>query len=111
MKGESIYMAKKLLVQDLEKPPLLSQLSRQVGLSINKLESGFKEIFGMSVFAFLKEYKMQQAKHLFQEADMNVSQVAWSVGYINVSHFSNAFKNRFNILPKHYLNIIKHNKK
>ncbi|MCP4118653.1 MAG: helix-turn-helix transcriptional regulator [Desulfobacteraceae bacterium] len=98
-----IHDARDLLIQNLEKPPTLSQLSRQVCLSINKLQSGFRDVFGMSVFAFLRDYKMQQARQLFQEGEMNVSQVAWAVGYVNVSHFSTAFKHKFNILPKHYL--------
>lgn len=105
-----IHDARDLLIQNLEKPPTLSQLSRQVCLSINKLQSGFRDVFGMSVFAFLRDYKMQQAKQLFQEGEMNVSQVAWAVGYVNVSHFSTAFKQKFNILPKLYLREVRRKK-
>ena len=45
---------------------------------------------------------MQKARHLLETAEMNVSQVAWEVGYVNVSQFSKAYKKRFGVLPKQY---------
>lgn len=100
---DRIHAAKEILVQNMASPPTLSQLSQSLSLSINKLEFGFRELYGTTVFGFLKEYQMQKARLLFEEADMNVSQVAWAVGYVNVSHFSAAFKKRFGIQPKTYL--------
>jgi AraC family transcriptional activator of pyochelin receptor len=46
---------------------------------------------------------MQKARQLFDRAEMNVSQVAWTIGYTNVSQFTKAYKKRFGVLPKHYL--------
>ena len=54
------------------------------------------------MFAYLREYKMQRARQLFDQTEMNVSQVAWEVGYTNVSQFTKAYKKRFGVLPKHY---------
>jgi AraC-like DNA-binding protein len=48
---------------------------------------------------------MQEARILLEKTETNVSETAWQVGYVNVSHFSAAFKKRFGILPKHYLKI------
>jgi len=100
---ERIHAAREILEEDLASPPTLSELSQRLCLSINKLELGFREIFGTSVFGFFKEYQMQKARLLLEQGDMNVSQVAWAVGYINVSHFGAAFRKRFGILPKSYL--------
>lgn len=91
-----------LLKDHLVSPPSLQELAAHVNLSINKLEHGFKEVFGMPVFAYIRESKMQKARLLFLETSMNVSEVAWEIGYVNVSHFSAAFKKRFGILPKHF---------
>ncbi len=100
---ERIHAAREILEENLASPPTLSELSRRLCLSINKLQYGFRDIFGVSVFGFFKEYQMQKARLLFEQGDMNVSQVAWAVGYINVSHFGAAFKKRFGVLPKSYL--------
>ncbi len=100
---DRIHVAREMLVQNLASPPTLSELSRLVGLSVNKLCAGFRQLFGTTVFGFLKEYQMQKARLLFEEADLNVSQVAWAVGYVNVSHFSAAYKKRFGVQAKSFL--------
>jgi len=100
---DRIHAAREMLVQNLASPPTLAELSRRVGLSINKLGAGFRQLFGTTVYGFLKEYQMQKARLLFEEAELNVSQVAWAVGYVNVSHFSAAYKKRFGVQPKSFL--------
>ena len=100
---DRIHSAREMLVQDMISPPTLSELSRRVGLSANKLGAGFRQLFGTTVYGFFKEYQLQKARLLFEEADLNVSQVAWTVGYVNVSHFSAAYKKRFGVQPKSFL--------
>jgi AraC family transcriptional regulator, transcriptional activator of the genes for pyochelin and ferripyochelin receptors len=100
---DRIFEAKNLLIKELDAPPTLNSLSKKTALSMNKLQAGFKEIYGLSVFDFFKEYKMQKARSLLEKTNMNISETAWAVGYINVSHFSAAFKKRFGILPKEFL--------
>lgn len=104
---ERVRAACEMLVCNVVSPPTLAELSLRFSVSINKLESGCRELFGTTVYGFLKEHRMQQARRLFEEADMNVSQVAWQVGYINVSHFGAAFKKRFGIAPKTYLKTVR----
>jgi AraC-like DNA-binding protein len=99
---ERIRAARKWLVQDLLEPPTLRNLENHFCLSHNKLQIGFRALFGNSVFGCLREHKMQRARLLLSRAEMNVSQVAWEVGYINVSQFTKTFKKRFGNLPKHY---------
>ncbi|RWU06768.1 AraC family transcriptional regulator [Pseudodesulfovibrio sp. S3] len=88
-------------------PPTLSELSDQYHLPIANMQAGFKTLFGMSVFAFIKEYRLQRAKKFFAEGNMNVSEVAWNIGYTNLSHFSAAYKKRFGVLPKAYLKALR----
>lgn len=100
---QRIFTVEKCLFRDLNSPPTLNHLSAMAGLSANKLQAGFREIYGHSVFEYLREHKMQTARVLLQKSRANVSETAWNVGYVNVSHFSAAFKKRFGILPKQYL--------
>ena len=46
---------------------------------------------------------MRQAAYLLTNRDVNVSEVAYAVGYSNLSHFSNSFKSHFGISPKEYI--------
>ena len=104
---ERVIRARDLLIRDLASPPCLKQLARKTGLNMNKLQQGFYRLYGMSVFKYLHQYRMQEANRIFHETDMNVSQAASAVGYTNVSHFSRAYKKQFNILPKKHLAAIK----
>ena len=99
---EKIIELGSFLDENHDTPPALQALASRVNLSVNKLERGFREVYGMPVFAYIRESKMQKAKLLFLETSMNVSEVAWEVGYVNVSHFGAAFKKRFGILPKEF---------
>ncbi len=104
---DRLVQARDLLVRDLSSPPCINQLSRMTGLNMNKLQQGFRRLYGASVFQYLQSFRMAEANRLFHETGMNVSQAAFAVGYTNVSHFSRAYKKHFNILPKKHLESIK----
>ena len=100
---QKILKARDLLIADLQLPPSLEKLSQITCMTPAKLQAGFRQAYGKSVFDYFREYRMQKAMQLLDETGNNVSQTAWQVGYTNVSHFSEAFKKRFGILPKQYL--------
>lgn len=102
-----VIHAREMLTQDLSEPPCLRQLSRMTGMNMNKLQQGFYLLYGVSVFKYFQQYRMWEANRLFRETDMNVSQAAVAVGYSNISHFSNAYKKQFGILPKKHMLCIK----
>lgn len=97
-----LKQAKKLIVLKMNNPPSLSDLAKEVGLNIKKLKTGFKEVYGVPVFVFLLNYKMELAKTLLQEQQMNVNEIASHLGYSASSHFIAAFKRKFGITPKQF---------
>lgn len=52
----------------------LIELSRLIGLNDYKLKKGFKEMFGTTVFGYLREKRLEKAFHLLQEGTMNVTE-------------------------------------
>jgi AraC family transcriptional regulator, transcriptional activator of the genes for pyochelin and ferripyochelin receptors len=96
---KSIYQAKEILTLNQANPPTLLDLAKQVGIHHMKLKQGFRQIFGTTPFAYLHEYRMEEARQLLQAGNMNVTTVANTVGYEHLGHFSQAFKRRFGINP------------
>lgn len=92
--------AAELLGQRLEDPPSLAALARQVGLSESTLKRGFHEIFGTTVFGYLRERRMEQARDLLQNGEATVLEAAARVGYSNPSNFAAAFRRQFGVNPK-----------
>ncbi|MEM8573195.1 MAG: AraC family transcriptional regulator [Pseudomonadota bacterium] len=93
-----LYEAQSILVERFDNPPTVPELARSVGLNVRKLGFGFKELFGSSVYAFIKNRRLEHAHLLLQDGDMTVAQAAYACGY-RPSHFSAAFRQRFGVPP------------
>lgn len=98
-----IRRAKDIVISRMAEPPGLRALAQESGLPLKKLKSGFKQVYGTSVYGFLWEYKMDYARKLLETGDYSVNEVALRVGYSTASHFIAAFKKRFSTTPKKYL--------
>lgn len=97
-----IKNAKEIIIEEMNNPPSLDELAKRVGLNIKKLKNDFKEFYGVPVFTFLLNYKMELAKKLLLEQQLNVNEIALNLGYSNSSHFIAAFKRKFEITPKQF---------
>ncbi|MFC7680371.1 AraC family transcriptional regulator [Paenibacillus sp. GCM10028914] len=67
-------------------------IARSVGLDRTYLSGLFKAQLGLSLQAFLIEYRMNRAAELLQNKDLSVSDISRSVGYIDPFLFSKMFK-------------------
>lgn len=93
---------KKILLSNLENPPSLSELARKSGTNKNKLNSDFRMIYGASVFEFYRTSRLEQARELLKNKKMNVTEVAFEVGYAHQQSFTRAFRNHFGTNPIDY---------
>lgn len=97
-----IHQVKSILLSNLDNPPSLFELAKQVNLNSQKLKQGFRQIFGTSVFAYLHEHRMEKARELLKLGNLNVTEVAGTVGYSSLSAFNAAFKRQFGMSPGAY---------
>ena len=104
---ELLHRVKQIMMDNTLDPPTLAEIARKVGLNEKKIKTGFRALFGQTVFGFLNSYRMETAKRMMEETLCPVSEAAWAVGYVNASHFSSAFRGRFGILPGDYLRHIR----
>jgi AraC-like DNA-binding protein len=95
--------ARELVRRNLDNPPRLLDLARIVGLPHPKLNFCFREMYGTTVFGYLREMRLNKAKSLLDEGRMNVTEAAYSVGYSSLSHFARAFKDYVGTAPGNYL--------
>ena len=76
-----------------------------VGLHyVDSHEYSWKET-GKSPLAFINEYRIQKAAQMLSETDLQISQIAQSVGFDNFSYFIRKFREYKSITPKEYRNI------
>ncbi|MBU2973244.1 helix-turn-helix domain-containing protein [Zobellia sp. B3R18] len=91
--------AKDILLENLDNPPSLSELSQAIGFNTTSLKKEFKAIFGVPVFKYLQNERLISAHKLISEKEATVQEAAWQVGYDSLSSFSNAFVKRFGYRP------------
>ena len=96
---KKLHLAKEILLQNLENPPSLSELSKKIGLNSYALKKDFKVLFGVPVFKYLQNQRLETANDLIRTKNASVQEAAWHVGYDSLSSFSNAFAKKFGYRP------------
>lgn len=79
------------------------ELSEDVGISRVHLNRKMKERYGLSPNAFIKSFRLKQAAYLLINNQVNVSEVAYKVGFSTHSHFSSSFREFFGMSPKEFI--------
>lgn len=95
----AVRMAKEILLTDLNTPPKLENLAREVGLNRNKLNRGFRELYGATAFEMLRAERLARAKVFLQNTRMPLAEIAQAAGYCAQSHFTSAFAAQFGVTP------------
>lgn len=97
---EKIARAQAIMSEDLEGHLTLAELARRVGLNRTKLALGFKEVYGISVQEYWRDARLIRARELLSAGTARITDVAFSMGYAEVSSFTRAFTRKFGFLPR-----------
>ena len=84
----------------LDHPPSLVDLSRIVGLNRNKLNHGFKVLYGDTAFNLLRHERLSKARSLLSDSDLSLPEIAFAVGYNSQANFTTAFRKHYGRTPK-----------
>jgi len=80
--------------------------SSALGINRTKINEILKEELGLTFSAYLNKLRLTEAARLLSEKDgMNVSKIAYAVGYNNVSYFNKLFKQEYGCTPKTFKNL------
>ena len=80
----------------------VEMLTQEVGISRAQLHRKMKELTGISTSEFIRNIRLEQAARLLKEQKINVTQVAYTVGFSNLAHFSTIFRKHFGVAPSEY---------
>ena len=101
--AETMLFLEHELLQNLHSLPRLSVLARSAGMSETKLKQLFKAVFGNSIYQYYQEARIREAATLLQKTPgITISEVAYSLGFTNLSHFSRLFRSYTGQNPKSY---------
>lgn len=75
-------------------------LARAVTLSRVQLHRKLTALAGISTGLYIRRYRLLRAKNFLTTTDLTVSEVAWKVGFENLSWFSQAYREEFGESPR-----------
>jgi AraC-like DNA-binding protein len=101
-----LFQARELLTVRYGNPPTIVELSHTLGMNETKLKKSFKQVFNTSIYQYSQYARMLKAKELLESRRHTASEVAYLVGYNNLTHFGEAFKKHFQTLPGQYLSSV-----
>lgn len=91
-----------ILDEQTDMAPTIKILARLTCLNEYKIKTGFKQLFGLPVHAYVVDKRMEKARELLEGGRLKVGEIAARVGYTNTSHFIAAFRKRFGVNPGEY---------
>lgn len=81
----------------------IPELCKAAGMSRSQLHLKIKALTGRSTSHFMRGIRLQQAKELLSTAELNVTEVAYEVGFKDPNYFSRCFSEEFGLSPKKFL--------
>lgn len=81
----------------------VEMLAEGIGISRVHMHRKLKELTNQSARDFIKSIRLKQAAYLLTTKKINISEVAYAIGFTNLSHFSSSFKSFFGVSPKEYI--------
>jgi len=77
----------------------VEMLCELVGMSRANIHKKLKHLVNQSATEFINSIRLKRAAQLIKQNAGNISEIAYDVGFNNLSYFSRAFKNHFGITP------------
>ena len=80
----------------------IETLADELNMSLNQLFRKMKALMDTTPYSIILQVRMTQAAKLIEDGELNVSEIAFAVGYQELSNFSRAFKKYHNSSPRDY---------
>ncbi len=103
--AEELFLEKLqgVIAENMENPEFSAeQFAAAMDMSRMQLHRKLKHLTGLSSMEFLKDQRLKTAASLLKREDLSVSDVAFSVGFSDLSHFSKSFKNAHGLSPTEF---------
>lgn len=89
--------------QDLKNPDFSAEaFAATVGMSRMQLHRKLKSLMGLSASEFIRKERLKRSADLLKRENLNVSEVAYAVGFNDADYFTKCFKEEFGMTPSQY---------
>lgn len=90
------------ILNNIDKEISVEELSEHLALSTRSLQRQMKDLISLAPNHFITIVKMEEARKLLVEKKLNVNEIAYRLGYSDVSYFGKLFKRYYDVTPKQF---------
>lgn len=98
-----------ILESSISEKLTLYDISKSLSLSVSQITQVFRKETGKSIIDHFIDMKIDEAKRLISEGNLNFTQIAEHLGYENIYYFSRAFKSKTGMAPTELAQSVKKN--
>jgi two-component system response regulator YesN len=88
--------------ENFHQPISMGEIARSANLSLSRLSHLFKIEVGTSPAKYLKQIRMEKAKHLLETSFLSIKEIMFAVGFNDSSYFTRSFKRFYGMSPTAY---------
>ena len=87
------------MISDMQKHYTIPELAKRFDIAPTTLKKTFSDVYGTSIYAYLKTYRMQEAQKMLLRTELSIAEIANAIGYENPAKFSAAFQKSCGMSP------------
>jgi AraC family transcriptional regulator, melibiose operon regulatory protein len=95
-----IKAAKRYFLENYRNAPDIEELSKSIGISSRHLSRLFNKESGMSAQDYIMILRLDKARELLENSDMNITEIAFYLGFGSSDYFTSFFKKHEGISPR-----------
>ena len=102
-----IRKAQQYISENVRKRLSVPVVAQHADISPSYLTTLFQKHLQISPGEYIRRIKLQESKQMIREGNLNFTQIAQTLHYSTIHHFSRQFKEKFGVTPSEYAKSIK----
>lgn len=90
------------MIENIREHYTLEELAKRFDISLTSMKVCFRGVYGISIYAYLRSYRLWLAERFLKEGRASVSEIACQIGYENPNKFTSAFKKAYGLTPTEF---------
>jgi len=87
----------------------IEEFAKLCSRSLSAFKRDFKDKFETTPSRWIKAKRLEHAKTLLIESELNINEICYDSGFVNVSHFIKTFKDKYKVSPHQFRSNYQHN--